>query len=414
MSALREAGRFVKNRIRNLGTALAGRPLVMPSLGSMTLDRDDVEIARSWLRDRARWAEPAVTAQFAAEFARWNGSRRAYAFLGGRVALSACIFALDLAPGDEVILPGYTCVVVPNSFRYAGIETVYADIELETYGLDAARAEEMVTPRTRAILLQHLYGLVCRDYEGILALARRRGLRVIEDCAHATGGEFRGRKVGNLGDVGFYSCEQSKVLNTVMGGIAVTNDDALGDRLGEYFDRAPVPDEEWTDRQLHTLILNYYRFKHPRRWLLAERAQARYGAKEIISTTAEEERGIQPAHYGRKMPAPVAAVGLNQLKKIDSYNERRRQTARKWDRWCDENGYRKPLVVEGSLPVFLRYPVMVEPERKQDLSWAERTLGLNPGVWYVSNIHPSNTHVENCPRADEAVERCINLPCLIG
>lgn len=402
------------NRARNLTTVLAGRPLAMPSLGSMTLDKDDVRIARAWLKQRSRWTDLEETNSFAAEFARWNGSRYAFAFLGGRVALSACIEALGLSPGDEVIVPGYTCVVVPNAFKYAGVKVVYADIELDTYGLDAARAEEKITPRTRAILLQHLYGLVCRDYDAILDLARRRHLRVIEDCAHATGAEYRGRKVGNLGDVAFYSCEQSKVLNTVMGGLAVTNDDALGARLKSFFDRAPLPDEDSVDRQLNTLLLNYYRFKHPRRWVLAELAQRRYGAKEVISTTEEEERGIKPARYGQKMPAPVAAVGRNQLRKIDAYNALRRQTALRWDRWCEQTGLRAPLVVEGSVPVFLRYPVIVSPEKKRDLRWAEESLGVSPGVWFESNIHPVPGRIADCPNADAAVAGCINLPCLIG
>lgn len=386
----------------------------MPSLGSMTLDEDDVRIARRWLKDRSAWTDPHETKEFAAEFARWNGSRHSYAFFGGRVALSACIDALGLLPGDEVILPGYTCVVVPNAFQFAGIRVVYADIELDTYGLDAARVEEKITDRTRAIMLHHLYGLVCRDYEAILDLARRRRLRVIEDCAHATGAEFKGRKVGNIGDVGFYSCEQSKVLNTVMGGIAVTNDDALGARLKSFFDAAPLPDQDSIDRHLHTLILDYYRFKHPRRWILGELAQRRYGDKEVISTTQEEERGIRPAHYGQKMPAPVAAIGRNQLRKIDSYNAMRREQARSWDLWCEGMGYRKPLVVSGSVPVFLRYPVMVAPEKKQDLRWAEGSLGVSPGVWFSSNIHPVAARLADCPNADAAVAGCINLPCLIG
>ncbi len=386
----------------------------MPSLGSMTLDKDDVRIARAWLKERSSWNDTGETREFAAEFARWNGSRHAYAFLGGRVALSACIDALGLLPGDEVIVPGYTCVVVPNAFQFAGVRVVYADIELDTYGLDAARAEEKITARTRAVMLHHLYGLVCRDYEAILDLARRHRLRVIEDCAHATGAEFRGRKVGNIGDVGFYSCEQSKVFNTVMGGIAVTNDDALGARLRSFFDAAPLPDQDSIDRHLRTLILNYYRFKHPRRWILAELAQRLYGDREIISTTEEEERGIRPAHYGQKMPAPVAAIGRNQLRKIDSYNVMRRQTARSWDRWCEGMRYRKPVVVDDSVPVFLRYPVMVEREKKRDVRWAEESLGVTPGVWFETNIHPVAAHVADCPNADAAVAGCINLPCLIG
>ena len=77
-------------------------------------------------------------------FAKWNGSKYAFAFMGGRVALSSCIYALDLQPGDEVILPGYTCVVVPNAFQFADIKTKFCDIELDTYGLDASLIEEKI------------------------------------------------------------------------------------------------------------------------------------------------------------------------------------------------------------------------------------------------------------------------------
>lgn len=154
---------------------------------------------------------------------------------GGRVALSACIYALDLQPDGEVILPGYTCVVVPNAFSYAGVKTVYSDIELDTYGLDVSQIENKITNKTKAILIQHLYGLVCRDYEAIIDLATHHGLKVIEDCAHCTGAEYKGKKVGNLGDVAFYSSEQSKVFNTIQGGVAVTNNDLLAQRLRVFY-----------------------------------------------------------------------------------------------------------------------------------------------------------------------------------
>src|SRR6185369_9477098 len=171
-----------------------GLPVVTSSLGSMTLEEDDVELARTLLRNRCGWLMEEPVRLYEAEFARWNGSSHAFAFMGGRVALSACIHALGLRVGDEVILPGYTCVVVPNAFDYARIKTVYADIELETYGLDADRLAEKFTSNTRAILLHHLYGLVCRDFEKVLDLSRSHGLKVMEDCAHATGAEFRGKK----------------------------------------------------------------------------------------------------------------------------------------------------------------------------------------------------------------------------
>lgn len=379
----------------------------------MTLAQDDVDIVRTWLQDRSNWGNREIVRQYEVEFARWNGSKYAFAFMSGREALSACIYALELQTGDEVILPGYTCVVVPNAFHYAGVKTVYCDIELNTYGPDVADIEKKITPKTRTILLHHLYGLVCRDYESILDLAKQFDLKVIEDCAHGTGAEYKGMKVGNRGDVAFYSSEQSKVFNTIQGGMAVTNNDNLAERLKKYYDQAPYPDEVWIEKQLYNVILNYYRFKHPQRWWLGDLADIMYSNKRLISTTPEEERGICPAYYGRKMPAPIAAIGLNQIKKIDQYNKWRRETANRWDRWCDEKGYQKPMVLQDSIPVFLRYPVLVEPEKKRNTSWAYKELGIELGIWFVSNIHPVQWPVKDCLNADIAVKRCINFPCLV-
>jgi len=413
MSWLTAPMEICQRQISNLKKIAAGLPCMTPPLGSMTLDKDDVRIARQRLQQRKRWYDPDVVTAYEQSFARWNGSQFAYAAMGGRVALSACIYALDLKPGDEVILPGYTCIVVQNAFHYAGIRTVYSDIELQTYGLDVNRIEEKITPGTKAILLHHLYGLVCRDYEAVLDLARRRCLRVIEDCAHATGASYKGVKVGNYGDVAFYSSEQSKVFNTIQGGMAVTSSDTFAARLRDYFDKAPYPDEDWIDKQLSNVIMNYYQFKHPHRCWMAEIAELQYGRKRLISTSSDEEQGIRPAYYGRKMPAAIAELGLNQLRKIDHYNKERCSTAKQWDTWCETRGYDKPVVIEDSVPVFLRYPVLVEPEKKSDRSWALKELGVEPGVWFSGNLHPVNIQIDGCPNADRAVRQCINFPTLL-
>jgi dTDP-4-amino-4,6-dideoxygalactose transaminase len=405
--------RIGKHQFTNMTNLVLGKSMTVASLSSMTLDEDDVILTREWLERSRDWYRSDEAVEYEGQFAGWNGSDCAYSFVGGRVALSACIYALGLQPGDEVILPGYTCVVVPNAFHFAGVKTVYSDIELETYGLDIEVLTEKITSRTKAILLHHLYGLVCRDYEAIVSLARKHGLAVIEDCAQSTGAEFGGRKVGNLGDVAFYSSEQSKVFNTVQGGIATTNNKRLARRIEEFQDQAPYPEGHWIDRQLHTLLLNYYRFKHPQRWWRGDLAELWYGQKRLISTTREEEQGLRPAHYGLRMPAPVAAIGLNQLGKLDRYNEQRRRAAPKWDCWCEKGDYKKPLVVDGSLPVYLRYPVLVEPARKRNRRWALEELGVRPGVWFVSHLHPADRWIEGCPNADTAVERCINLPTLL-
>lgn len=401
------------HQYRNIYRKAKGEPLLVAPLNGMTLDEDDVALAESWLNKRGQWYAPELAQQYEAEFASWNGSAYAAAFMGGRVALSAIIYALDLQPGDEVIIPGYTCVVVPNAFSFAGVQVLYSDIELDTFGLDASALPSKISPRTKAIMIQHLYGLVCRDYEEIITIAKQHGLFIIEDCAHSLGAAYKGRKVGNFGDAAFYSTERSKVMTTIQGGIAVTNDDTIAARINEYASRASLPDQEWIQTQLHNVSLTYVQAKDPHRWWRSDWNSLRYNNQFLISTTQEEMRGTQPSHYGRKMPAPIAALGLNQLRKLETYNERRRHTAKRWDQWCEENDYNKPLIMRESEPVYLRYPVLVEQEKKRDRSWARRELGVELGVWFVSNAHPASREVAGCPNSDTAVRRCINFPTII-
>lgn len=380
-------------------------PLFNASLGA-----DDVATARSWLRRRAEWHDQEVVTAFERAFAEWNESRHAVAFMGGRVALSAALDALGIAAGDEVIIPGYSCVVVPNALRFAGVTPVAADIELDTFGLDVAAVERRIGSRTRAVVLQHLYGLVCRDYEAIVSLARRRGLAVIEDCAQSAGANYHGVPVGNLGDVAIFSTEQSKHLNTIQGGLALTGSDAVADRLRRWQHAAPWPDSHRIESLLRTVILAHARTAGRKAWS-ARLTVLRHASAQMPSTTVQEERGERPPHYGARMAAPIAALGIGQLAKADVLNEHRRRRAARWDAWCRQQGYQPAHVLPGSVPTFLRYPVLVEPERKRDRSWG-RDLNVDVGVWFTGKEHPVDPGLADCPRADEAVARCINLPCL--
>lgn len=404
---------LISHQAQNLVRIILRQPVNHPPLGSVTLDMDDVKVAQRWLKNRTKWDNHSIVSDYERRFAEWNGSGYAYAFLGGRVALSACIYALDLKDGDEIILPGYTCVVVPNAFHFAGVKTIYSDIELNTYGLDASLLESKITEKTTAIMLHHLYGLVSRDYEKIIEIARKHNLKIIEDCAHSTGAIYKGRKVGNYGDVAFYSSEQSKVFTTIVGGMITTNDSSIALKIKEYYDSAPLPSVEQVDKQLNNVVYNYYAYKHPWRWLIADIARLFYINKRLISTTNDELCGIKPANYGMRMPAPIAAIGINQLNKIDYYNQRRRETAKRWDTWCEQNGYEKPMVLQDSTPVYLRYPVLVKEEQKRNTSWASRQLGVELGVWFVSNVHPADWPVNGCPNADKAVKQCVNFPTII-
>ncbi len=404
--------KLIYHQLYNLYRVILRRPLIFPPLSSATVDKDDIVIAKQWFANKSEWNDQSVVQKYEKKFAEWIGSYCAFAFMGGRIALSACIHALDLKNGDEVILPGYTCVVVPNAFHYAGVITIYSDIELDTYGLDASLLESKITKKTKAILLHHLYGLVCRDYEKILQIARDNKIYVIEDCAHSAGAIYKGKKVGNYGDIAFYSSEQSKSYSTFMGGVAITNDPQLARKLEKYYYDAPYPDRKYIAKYLTNFICNYYMHKHPWRWLIADVATMSIITNRLFTTTNDEIKGRKPNDYGMRMPAPIAAIGISQLNKIDAYNRERRELAIKWDRWCDHNGYKKPTVIEKSIPVYLRYPVLVEEKKKRQLSWAVNQLGVKLGVWYISNVHPANWQINGCPNANKAVNQCINFPTL--
>ncbi len=411
VDTMRRVRRLFRDQRTNLIKWMRGKPLTYWELSSKTFDSEDVVLAKRLMGEKEMWFDEQPVRDFEARFGKWTGSKYAFSFCGGRESLVAIIKALELCPGDEVILPGYTCVVVANAFRAHGIRVNYCDIELDTFGLDAdAVREKIAAGRPRAILIHHLYGLVCRDYEKLIDIAKNSNLPIIEDCAQATGALYKGVRVGNLGDVAFYSSEQTKIFSTVKGGVAVTSDDIIGSRLRDVHKEAALPDGQWIERLLITALLNYYQLKHPRRYILGDIHDVMYGHRRIEPYSKEEFLGRCGKNYMRKMPGAVAVLGLNQLRNIDRYNALRRESALKWDVWCERNGYRKPVVIPESVPVYLRYPVMVEPEKKRDISWGYSQLGVSLGRWFVTNVHPASWPVTGCPNADRAVASCVNFP----
>src|SRR5215471_1911362 len=167
-------------------------------------------------------------------FARMFGrDYYAFGFWKARVALYAILKSLALKQGDEVILPGYTCVVVPNSIRYAGATPIYADIAPGNYNIDPLSVEKKITHRTRIVLAQHTYGIPA-DVESLRALTEQRGLTLIEDCAHVLlGSTCHSKPMGSSSRAAFFSSQWSKPYTTGLGGMAVTRDPELAQRLKE-------------------------------------------------------------------------------------------------------------------------------------------------------------------------------------
>jgi dTDP-4-amino-4,6-dideoxygalactose transaminase len=404
--------RLARSQAINVRNAARGWPLTYQGATAMTLDDDDLALAARLLEDRAGWSEAAPVEAFEREFAQWNASRSAFAFVSGRVALRAAIDSLGLVPDDEVVVPGYTCVVVTNALRAAGLRPVFADIELDTYGLDRDALRRALTGRTKAVLIQHLYGYVTRDLDDLLTISRAHGLAVIEDCAQAAGAEHRGGKVGNFGDVAIFSGDPSKPFTCIQGGVAVAGDEQIAARLAEIRRAAPLQSNDDIANRLRNVPLNYTLSKDRQRWWKGDLAWLRHGDDYFFGIPASEVAGAPPADLGCRMSAPIAMLASNQLRKLDHYNARRRANAGRWDAWCDAAGFTKPTVLAGSTPIVLRYPVIVTPEMKRDLRWAYRALGVVPGTWFVTHLHPAPGRLDGVPNATCAVDRCINFPTL--
>ncbi len=167
---------------------------------------------------------------FAAEFAAYHGAKHGIFMANGTVTLQCALGALGVGEGDEVIVPAHTWMATAMAVLYVGATPVFADVERSTLCLDPDAFEAAITPRTKAVIPVHLYGGNA-DLERILEIAKRRNIFVVEDCAHGQGGKWNGRGLGSLGDVGSFSFQQSKTLSGGEGGICLTNDDELAERI---------------------------------------------------------------------------------------------------------------------------------------------------------------------------------------
>lgn len=212
--------------------ALFGGPPASPRLipyGRQWLDEEDVRAVVEVLRSDWLTTGPKV-AEFEERFAAWVGARYAVAVSSGTAALHAAAFAAGLGPGDEAITSPLTFAASANCVLYQGGRPVFVDVRPDTLNIDPAQVERRITPFTRALIPVDFAGQPC-DLEEIVRLARRHGLVVIEDAAHALGATYRGRKVGSLADLTTFSFHPVKQITTGEGGMVTTDDPELARRL---------------------------------------------------------------------------------------------------------------------------------------------------------------------------------------
>jgi perosamine synthetase len=185
--------------------------------------------------------------RFERSFAEYIGVKHALAMSSCTGALHLALLALGIGKGDEVIVPELTWVATANAVLYTGATPVFADVEDDSWCLDAESAATKVTPRTKAVIPVHLYGQPAR-MDRIWALARAHDLRVVEDAAPSIGAEYQGKRTGSFGHFGCFSFQGAKLLVTGEGGMLVTNDTKLYERAYKIWDQGRVPGSFWIDQ----------------------------------------------------------------------------------------------------------------------------------------------------------------------
>jgi len=319
-------------------------------------------------RDRKQLVEGPSVEAFEQEFARFLGSGhvKTCSTEFGRTALYFILKAMDFPAGSEIIVPALTFWVVPEITRVAGLTPVFVDIDPATYAIDAAAIERAITPNTRAILPTHLYGLPC-DMDPILEIAKRHNLKVIEDCAHALGAQYKGRMAGTLGDASFFSFQAFKPLNTYGGGLSWVRDADVARRVAAMADAEPRPSDERIEKILRSGKLQHT-FIRPKvfTWSL----YPIWVAASFVGAKPEERlwepvRSLDPlpVHYGGRFSNVQAAIGLAGLKHLPEFIERTRRHAKRFDELLgDVPGVQIPTIPDGRTHVYYQYcPYVPQP-----------------------------------------------------
>ncbi len=285
-------------------------PVNEPLIGEEELRNVADCIKSGWISSKGGYINT-----FEEEFSRYCGCKYGVTTTSGTTALHLAVASLGLKGGDEVILPTFTMIASAYAIIYSGARPVLVDSEPRTWNIDPKKIEEKITKRTKAIMPVHIYGHPC-DMDPILEIARDHGLFVIEDCAEAHGAEYKGKRVGMLGDVGCFSFYANKIITTGEGGMLVTNSK-------EIYEKASLLKD------------------------LAHSKRQRFLHEELA--------------YNYRMTNMQAAVGLAQLRKIDRHlGIKKRMAALYGKLLADTGGLTLPVEEPWATNVYWMYSILVD------------------------------------------------------
>lgn len=266
--------------------------------------------------------------EFEAKWSEFTGAEHSIAVTSCTTALHLSLAALGFGPGDEAIVPAFTWISTANVVEHLGGRVVFCDIDLDTFNLDPAQVEAKITPRTRAILPVHLFGLAS-PMNAISALAQAHGLWVVEDAACGFGSRYHGQHVGAFGNTGCFSFHPRKAITTGEGGMITTNDSRLADQLRRLRDHGAAI----SDRQRHL---------GPRPYLLADHPDA---------------------GYNQRMTDIQAALGSAQMDRAGRIVSERQRLAARYDQaFADLDWLQTPACLEGYEHGYQSYPCLFQAD----------------------------------------------------
>ncbi len=356
------------------------RPSVVPPAGAPAQPRISVAnpvldgreaqyvmecLQTSWISSNGRFI-----GAFEEAVAALCGVKHAIAANNGTTALHLALTALGLEAGDEVIVPTLTYIASANAVRYCNATPVFVDNDRRTFNLDPADVARKITPRTKGIIPVHLYGQPV-DMDPILDLAKEHGLFVLEDAAEAIGAEYKGRRVGSLGDCATFSFFGNKIITTGEGGMVTTNDDALAERLRLFRGQGMDPARRY--------------------WF------------PVIG-------------YNYRMTNVAAAIGLGQIERVDHHLAARRLVAEAYNRKLARLGdlVLRPHVEQWAKHVYWMYTILLGDEvtrsRDEVMQLMDaRGIETRP-VFYPMHVMPPYKEEASYPGAEYCAARGINLP----
>ena len=350
----------------------------MPKIpyGRQHIDDDDIKAVAEALRSDYLTTGPRIGA-FEQAVADFSDARFGVAVSNGTAALHAAMFALGIGPGDEVIVPPMTFAATANCVLYMGGTPVFADVDPDTLLIDPAKVEAAVTDRTKAVIGVDYTGQPC-DWTALGAVAKRRGLALVADGCHALGATQNGRKVGTLADMTIYSFHPVKHVATGEGGMILTDNPALDEKLRNFRNHGITSDARTREQS--------------GAWF--------YEMREL--------------GYNYRMTDIQAALGLSQMQKLPGFLARRREIAARYDREFGGTKVRPLAVRRDAEHAYHLYVVRI-PNRDAVYSKI-REDGILAQVHYIP-VHFHPYYRENlgtgeglCPTAEAAYEEILSLP----